>query len=114
MALARALVSDPELVLLDEPFAALDAITRLRMHNLVRALRRQHHAAMLLVTHDVDEAIALADRIVVMSHGRIATLHPVTLRPPSARRAPRGRTSAPPCWPISGSPTSTDHAYPSD
>jgi sulfonate transport system ATP-binding protein len=79
VALARALVSDPELVLLDEPFAALDAITRLRMHNLVRTLRRQHHAAMLLVTHDVDEAIALADRIVVMSGGRIAASHPVTL-----------------------------------
>jgi sulfonate transport system ATP-binding protein len=79
VALARALVSDPELVLLDEPFAALDAITRLRMHNLVRELRRQHHAAMLLVTHDVDEAIALADRIVVMSQGRIAASYPVTL-----------------------------------
>jgi sulfonate transport system ATP-binding protein len=79
VALARALVSEPELVLLDEPFAALDAITRLRMHNLVRALRLQHHAAMLLVTHDVDEAIALADRIVVMNQGRIAASHPVTL-----------------------------------
>jgi sulfonate transport system ATP-binding protein len=79
VALARALVAEPELVLLDEPFAALDAITRLRMHNLVRALRHQHHAAMLLVTHDVDEAIALADRIVVMSQGRIAASHPVSL-----------------------------------
>jgi sulfonate transport system ATP-binding protein len=79
VALARALVSDPELVLLDEPFAALDAITRRRMHGLVRALRYQHHAAMLLVTHDVDEAIALADRILVMSSGRIETSHPVTL-----------------------------------
>src|SRR6516164_8776061 len=65
VALARALVSEPELVLLDEPFAALDAITRLRMHDLLRELRSRHHAAMLLVTHDVDEAIALADRIVV-------------------------------------------------
>jgi len=79
VALARALVSRPELVLLDEPFAALDAITRRRMHDLMRALRRQYRAAMLLVTHDVDEAIALADRIVVMSHGRIGTSHPVTL-----------------------------------
>jgi sulfonate transport system ATP-binding protein len=79
VALARALVSQPELVLLDEPFAALDAITRRRMHDLVRALRRQHHAAMLLVTHDVDEAIALADRIVVMSQGRISMSHSVTL-----------------------------------
>jgi sulfonate transport system ATP-binding protein len=84
VALARALVSEPELVLLDEPFAALDAITRRRMHNLVRALRRQHHAAMLLVTHDVDEAIALADRIVVMNNGCISASHPVTL--PGAER----------------------------
>src|SRR3954452_13992639 len=73
VALARALVSEPELVLLDEPFAALDAITRLRMHDLVRALRSKHHAAMLLVTHDVDEAIALADRVLVMSNERIGT-----------------------------------------
>ena len=90
VALARALVSDPRLVLLDEPFAALDAITRLRMHKLVRALRRQHHAAMLLVTHDVDEAITLADRIVVMSAGHITASYPVTLstaeREVSARR----------------------------
>ncbi|MER6219945.1 ABC transporter ATP-binding protein [Streptomyces sp. 900105755] len=79
VSLARALVSEPELVLLDEPFAALDAITRLRMHDLVRALRSKHHAAMLLVTHDVDEAIALADRVVVMSNGRIGTAHRVEL-----------------------------------
>jgi sulfonate transport system ATP-binding protein len=79
VALARALVSDPELVLLDEPFAALDAVTRLRMHELVRALRSKHHAAMLLVTHDVDEAIALADRIDVMKDGRIGRSHLVDL-----------------------------------
>jgi sulfonate transport system ATP-binding protein len=81
VALARALVSEPDLVLLDEPFAALDAITRLRMHDLVRELRRKHDAAMLLVTHDVDEAIALADRIVVMSRGRIENSHAVDLSP---------------------------------
>ncbi|MGW2485631.1 ABC transporter ATP-binding protein [Streptomyces sp. NPDC001606] len=84
VSLARALVSEPELVLLDEPFAALDAITRLRMHDLVRALRTRHQAAMLLVTHDVDEAIALADRIVVMSNGRIGSSHEVQL--PAADR----------------------------
>jgi sulfonate transport system ATP-binding protein len=77
VALARSLVSEPELVLLDEPFASLDAITRLRMHVLVRRLRNKHHAAMLLVTHDVDEAIALADRIVIMSQGRIGASHQV-------------------------------------
>ena len=79
VSLARALVSEPDLVLLDEPFAALDAITRLRMHDLVRALRHRHNAAMLLVTHDVDEAIALADRILVMREGRIGTQHRVDL-----------------------------------
>ncbi|MFF3446574.1 ABC transporter ATP-binding protein [Streptomyces sp. NPDC002667] len=79
VSLARALVSEPELVLLDEPFAALDAITRLRMHDLVRALRTRHQAAMLLVTHDIDEAIALADRVLVMSDGRIGTSHQVDL-----------------------------------
>ncbi|MET8099226.1 ABC transporter ATP-binding protein [Streptomyces sp. NPDC005236] len=79
VSLARALVSEPELVLLDEPFAALDAITRLRMHDLVRALRTRHQAAMLLVTHDIDEAIALADRVLVMSDGRIGTSHQVRL-----------------------------------
>jgi len=79
VALARALVADPALVLLDEPFASLDAITRLRMHDLVRGLRHRHNATMLLVTHDVDEAIALADRVVVMSNGRIGTSHLVEL-----------------------------------
>jgi sulfonate transport system ATP-binding protein len=81
VALARALVADPELVLLDEPFAALDAITRLRMHDLVRALRARHDATMLLVTHDVDEAIGLGDRILVMRDGRIASEHVVDLDP---------------------------------
>jgi sulfonate transport system ATP-binding protein len=49
------------------------------MHDLVRALRSKHHASMLLVTHDVDEAIALADRVVVMSEGRIGASHFVRL-----------------------------------
>jgi sulfonate transport system ATP-binding protein len=79
VSLARALVADPELVLLDEPFASLDAITRLLMHDLVRGLRERHDSTMLLVTHDVDEAIALGDRILVMRDGRIANDHPVDL-----------------------------------
>ncbi|BBZ28146.1 hypothetical protein MMAD_24410 [Mycolicibacterium madagascariense] len=79
VALARALVAEPDLILLDEPFAALDAITRVKMHDLVRELRREHHASMLLVTHDVDEAIALADRIVVLGNGRIEDAHRVRL-----------------------------------
>lgn len=75
VALARALVQQPELLLLDEPFAALDALTRIRMHALVRQLVTRHRPGVLLVTHDVDEAIALADRILVMRHGRIAFEH---------------------------------------
>jgi sulfonate transport system ATP-binding protein len=70
-ALARALVREPQLLLLDEPFAALDALTRYRMHDLVLSLWRAHRPAVLLVTHDVEEAIALADRILVLDRGRI-------------------------------------------
>jgi sulfonate transport system ATP-binding protein len=79
VALARALVSEPDLVLMDEPFASLDAITRLRMHDLVRSLHSAHEPAILLVTHDVAEAIALADRIMVMREGRIASQFRVDL-----------------------------------
>ena len=75
VALARALVQQPQLLLLDEPFAALDALTRIRMHALVRELVATHRPGVLLVTHDVDEAIALADRILVMRDGRIAFAH---------------------------------------
>lgn len=72
VALARALIREPELLLLDEPFAALDALTRLRMHDLVGELCRRHRPAVLLVTHDVDEAIRLADRVAVLRDGRLA------------------------------------------
>jgi sulfonate transport system ATP-binding protein len=71
VALARALVREPELLLADEPFGALDALTRLRMHALLKQLSRLHSPAVLLVTHDVDEAIKLADRVVVLDGGRI-------------------------------------------
>jgi len=71
VALARALATEPGLLLLDEPFAALDALTRIRMHDLVGALIRRHNPAVLLVTHDVDEAILLADRILILSDGNI-------------------------------------------
>jgi sulfonate transport system ATP-binding protein len=72
VALARSLARDPELLLADEPFGALDALTRLRMHALLRRLSQIHKPAVLLVTHDVDEAIALADRVVVLEGGRLA------------------------------------------
>jgi sulfonate transport system ATP-binding protein len=70
-ALARALVRDPTLLLLDEPFAALDALTRMRMHGLIESLWKRHHLSVLLITHDVDEAILLADRALVIDRGRM-------------------------------------------
>jgi sulfonate transport system ATP-binding protein len=65
-ALARALVSDPQVLLLDEPFAALDALTRLQMQDLVSTVVEQTGVSVILVTHDIDEALYLADRIVVL------------------------------------------------
>ncbi|MDX6741519.1 ABC transporter ATP-binding protein [Actinocorallia sp. A-T 12471] len=73
VALARALVREPRLLLLDEPFAALDALTRLQMQDLIGALVRRHRPAVLLVTHDVDEAIRLADRVLVLRDGKLIT-----------------------------------------
>ncbi|GLW05933.1 ABC transporter [Microtetraspora sp. NBRC 13810] len=66
-ALARALARRPGVLLLDEPFAALDALTRLRMQNLVEEVQRRAGTTILLVTHDVDEALRLADRIVLLA-----------------------------------------------
>lgn len=71
VSLARALVREPQLLLLDEPFGALDALTRIRMQGLVKELWHRHHPAVVLVTHDVDEAILLADRVLVLEDGRI-------------------------------------------
>ncbi|WP_055526952.1 ABC transporter ATP-binding protein [Streptomyces graminilatus] len=70
-ALARSLVREPELLLADEPFGALDALTRIRMHGLLRELWERHRPSVLLVTHDVDEAVALAERVLVLEEGRI-------------------------------------------
>ncbi|MFP4896597.1 ABC transporter ATP-binding protein [Paraburkholderia sp. EG304] len=86
VALARSLVRDPALLLLDEPFAALDALTRIKMHGLVKELVARHHPGVLLVTHDVDEALTLADRILVMRLGRIAaSFHPNHYAPQTLR-----------------------------
>ncbi|HEX6519367.1 MAG TPA: ABC transporter ATP-binding protein [Streptosporangiaceae bacterium] len=82
VALARALVREPQLMLLDEPFGALDALTRSRMHVLLRELCARHQPAVLLVTHDVDEAIALADRVLVLAGGVITYAARVTLDRP--------------------------------
>jgi sulfonate transport system ATP-binding protein len=85
-ALARALVREPQLLLLDEPFAALDALTRMKMHGLVLSLWRAHRPAVMMVTHDVDEAIALADRVLVLDAGKIVAEEVID--------APRGERTA--------------------
>ncbi|MDQ8728168.1 ABC transporter ATP-binding protein [Bradyrhizobium sp. LHD-71] len=89
VALARALVQEPQLLLLDEPFAALDALTRIRMHTLVKELVARHQPGVLLVTHDVDEAIVLADRILVMRDGVIAFEHREIGQAPAAETRAR-------------------------
>jgi sulfonate transport system ATP-binding protein len=87
-ALARALVREPSLLLLDEPFSALDALTRIAMHRLVLRLWDRHRPAVLLVTHDVDEALVLADRVLVLASGRIVFSGPVEVPRPRDRDNP--------------------------
>jgi sulfonate transport system ATP-binding protein len=87
-ALARALVREPQLMLLDEPFGALDALTRSRMHALLQDLCARHRPAVLLVTHDVDEAVLLADRALVLSNGKISLDVNVRLARPRDRGDP--------------------------
>ncbi len=73
VALARSLARQPKLLLLDEPFSALDAITRLEMQKLLLEVIQHHHSTVLLVTHDIDEALILGDRVLLMTRhpGRI-------------------------------------------
>ena len=85
VALARALVHEPSLLLLDEPLGALDALTRIEMQNLIEQLWQQRGFTALLVTHDVQEAIALADRIILIEEGQIALDLAVDLPRPRAR-----------------------------
>jgi sulfonate transport system ATP-binding protein len=86
--LARALVRSPSLLLLDEPFSALDALTRISMHRLVLSLWERHKPAVLLVTHDVDEALSLADRVLVLGDGKIAHSASISLPRPRNREHP--------------------------
>lgn len=84
-ALARALVHRPRLLLLDEPLGALDALTRIEMQRLIERLWRQHGFTVLLVTHDVAEAVALADRVLLVERGRIGLDLAVDLPRPRPR-----------------------------
>ncbi|WP_081594141.1 ABC transporter ATP-binding protein [Nocardia brasiliensis] len=85
VSLARALVREPELLLLDEPFSALDALTRITIHRLVIDLWQRRKPGVLLVTHDVEEALRLADRVLVLGDGRIA--HESRIELPRPRRS---------------------------
>ncbi|MFC5231592.1 ABC transporter ATP-binding protein [Pseudonocardia zijingensis] len=89
VALARSLVREPALLLADEPFGALDALTRIRMHRLLRDLYDRHRPAVLLVTHDVEEAVTLADRVLVLDAGRVAVDRPIPLDRPRHAADPR-------------------------
>ena len=88
VALARALVHEPSLLLLDEPLGALDALTRIEMHALIENLWQRNGFTALLVTHDVQEAVALADRVVLIEDGAIALDERVDLARPRHRGDP--------------------------
>jgi sulfonate transport system ATP-binding protein len=85
VALARALVGRPPLLLLDEPLGALDALTRIDMQQLIYSLWRQHPCTAVLVTHDIEEAIMLADRVIILEHGTIRDEFAVDLPRPRDR-----------------------------
>lgn len=87
--LARALVREPDLLLLDEPFGALDALTRVKAQRLVDELWQRRGCAVLLVTHDVEEAVLLADRVLVMDEGVIAHEQRIDLPRPRDIADPR-------------------------
>lgn len=85
VSLARALVHKPRLLLLDEPLGALDALTRIEMHRLIEDLWLQSGFTALLVTHDVQEAVALADRVILIEDGRIALDETIDLARPRSQ-----------------------------
>jgi sulfonate transport system ATP-binding protein len=91
VAIARALLRNPQVLLLDEPFGALDAFTRAHMQEVLLDIWRKNRTTMILVTHDIDEAVFLANRVVVMTSrpGSIRTVIPIDLP------HPRKRTSVP-------------------
>ncbi|WP_225775605.1 aliphatic sulfonates ABC transporter ATP-binding protein [Pseudomonas sp. Marseille-Q5115] len=85
VALARALIHEPRLLLLDEPLGALDALTRIEMQQLLERLWARHRFTVLLVTHDVAEAVAVADRVILIEEGRIGLDVAVDLPRPRQR-----------------------------
>ncbi|WP_437879536.1 aliphatic sulfonates ABC transporter ATP-binding protein [Pseudomonas sp. LRF_L74] len=89
VALARALIHEPRLLLLDEPLGALDALTRIEMQQLIERLWQQHGFTVLLVTHDVSEAVAVADRVILIEDGQVGLDLTVDLPRPRNRGSAR-------------------------
>jgi sulfonate transport system ATP-binding protein len=85
VALARALVSQPRLLLLDEPLSALDALTRIEMQQLIQTLWQEQQFTAVLVTHDVEEAVFLADRVIVLENGAVVLDLPIPFPRPRDR-----------------------------
>ncbi|MGA9174774.1 MAG: ATP-binding cassette domain-containing protein, partial [Thermoactinomyces sp.] len=88
VALARALVSHPRLLLLDEPLGALDALTRIEMQELIEKLWQEQRFTSLLVTHDVEEAVVLADRVILLREGKVGMDIRIPLSRPRQRSNP--------------------------
>jgi nitrate/nitrite transport system ATP-binding protein len=90
--IARALAMEPKMLLMDEPFGALDALTRARLQDELMKIVQRTASTVLMVTHDVDEAVLLSDRIVMLTNGPAATIGEVLSVPlPPVRREPRNR-----------------------
>lgn len=88
VALARALIHQPDLLLLDEPLGALDALTRMQMQGLIESVWEKNHLSSILVTHDVEEAVRLADRVILLADGKIELDMPIDLPRPRKRSNP--------------------------
>ncbi|WP_251551491.1 ABC transporter ATP-binding protein [Neobacillus muris] len=88
VALARALVHEPQLLLLDEPLGALDALTRMEMQQLIESIWQKNRFTTILVTHDVEEAVMLSDRIIVLKDGKVALDQVIDLPRPRNRTNP--------------------------
>ncbi|MBD1867324.1 ATP-binding cassette domain-containing protein [Cyanobacteria bacterium FACHB-471] len=87
VALARSLVREPRLLMLDEPLGALDALTRIEMQRLIESIWQEKQFSVFLITHDVDEAVMLADRVLLIEHGQISLDMPVPLPRPRQRKS---------------------------
>lgn len=88
VALARALVHEPQLLLLDEPLGALDALTRMEMQRLIESIWQKNQFTTILVTHDVEEAVLLSDRVIVLKDGKVVLNMPISLARPRQRSHP--------------------------